>query len=137
METSEARHYLKVLSIATPLRVKNNCWPLAVFRAKLPNGQSFPKVVGPFGQSIVTRHCHFMAGAGSLLHTTERFQRVKTLCYPPANLISLQYRASPLWHMIVYSLCGSHSGPVVLKWDGIIMREVVRVGGCGAWWLQG
>ena len=29
---------------------KNNCWPLAVFRAYLPNGQPFPKVVGRYGQ---------------------------------------------------------------------------------------
>ena len=31
-------------------RVKNNCWPLAVFRAKLPNGQPFLKVFGRLGQ---------------------------------------------------------------------------------------
>lgn len=27
-------------------RVKNNCWLLAVFNAKLPNGQAFLKLVG-------------------------------------------------------------------------------------------
>ena len=31
-------------------RAKNNCWPLAVFRACLPNGQPFPKEVGHYGQ---------------------------------------------------------------------------------------
>ena len=49
--------------------LKITAWPLAVFHAKLPNGQPFPKVVGPFGQSIITRQCHFVAGVGSLLHT--------------------------------------------------------------------
>ena len=36
-------------------RVKNNCWPLAIFRAKLPNSQAlnFLKVVGRLGQPKV------------------------------------------------------------------------------------
>ena len=31
-------------------RLKNYYWPLAVFRAKLPNGQPLSKVVGPLGR---------------------------------------------------------------------------------------
>ena len=31
-------------------RVKNNCWPVAVFLVKLTNGQAFLKVVGRLGQ---------------------------------------------------------------------------------------
>ena len=33
-----------------PIRLKNYYWPLAVFRAKLPNGQPLSKVVGPLGR---------------------------------------------------------------------------------------
>ena len=31
---------------ATTFTGFNNCWPLVIFRAKLPNGQAFLKVVG-------------------------------------------------------------------------------------------
>ena len=42
--------FLKIYFLFPKPRAKNNCWPLAVFRAYLPNGQPFPKVVSRYGQ---------------------------------------------------------------------------------------
>ena len=54
-------HYLQL--------VENNCWSLAVFRVKLPNGQPFPKGIGPLGQiDSLTYTLWQVSGHGYMLH---------------------------------------------------------------------
>ena len=44
---------LFMCDLAIVCRLKNYCWPLAVFRPQLLNGQALPKVVGRLGQPPV------------------------------------------------------------------------------------